>query len=216
MVKRAEHAVLDWNTLRGVARQGYQDGLECLASIDLLQRMNAAEVIARINKGRLAQTLDLIVKGTLFRLHVYVVRAFAKVQYEDDRHLASAIDFLRQPGRLDDIPWPIHRERLESAIRRFDLAIVDSRYQRLKLMRDKQLAHFAEYDRTGGPTYTDLYEFAGVAAAIWEDLAFGSQVIMIEMELQMKAYRKSNDSFWSGPRSQTENRGCELTGDLEN
>jgi hypothetical protein len=159
--------------------------------------MNTAEVVAGINRGRLAQTLRLLVNGTLFRLHIYIVRAFAPVRHEDDRHLAAAIDFLRQPNRLEETPWPASRARLENAIRIFDLAAADGRLARLKLMRDKQLAHFAIYETEGGPTYVDLYEFAKLTASIWEDLAYGAQDIMIEMELQMKAYRRSNEDFWS-------------------
>ncbi|NEK15057.1 hypothetical protein [Rhizobium leguminosarum] len=191
------HAVKDWNTLTSIANQGYADGLECLASIDLLERANAPKVIAGVNEDGLALTLRLLVNSTLFRLHVFVVRAFAEVRHPDDRHLRAAITFLQQNGRLDEVPWPVHRERLEKAIWVFDRALVDERLARLKHMRNKQLAHFAIYETDGGPNYTDLFEFAKLTASIWEHLGYGAQQIMIDMEDQLKAYRRSAETFWS-------------------
>ncbi|MBE1503095.1 AbiU2 domain-containing protein [Rhizobium viscosum] len=191
------HAVKDWNTLNSIAVQGYADGLECLASVDLLERANAPEVIAGVNKDGLALTLRLLVNSTLFRLHVFVVRAFAEVRHPDDRHLRAAITFLKEDGRLGDVPWPVHRQRLEKAIWIFDRALIDQRLARLKHMRNKQLAHFAIYETEGGPTYTDLFEFATLTASIWEHLGYGTQQIMIDMEDQMKAYRRSAETFWS-------------------
>ncbi|CAN7641416.1 hypothetical protein LJR245_004951 [Rhizobium leguminosarum] len=192
-----KRAVCDWSTLNEIAAQGYSDGLECLASVDALERSNAASVVAGVNKADLALTFRLVVNGMLFRLQIFIVRAFAEVKHEDDRHLRAAINFLKEPGRLREVQSAVHRERLEKAIWMFDRALADDRLTRLKRMRDKQMAHFARYERAGGPTYVDLYEFAALTASIWEHLGCGTQQIMIDMEDQMKAYRRNAEAFWS-------------------
>nr|WP_281409662.1 hypothetical protein [Rhizobium leguminosarum] len=142
-------------------------------------------------------TFRLVVNGMLFRLHIFIVRAFAEVKHEDDRHLRAAINFLKEPGRLHEVQSAANRERLEKAIWIFDRALTDDRLARLKRMRDKQMAHFARYESAGGPTYVDLYEFAALTASIWEHLGYGTQQIMIDMEDQMKAYRRKAEAFWS-------------------
>lgn len=192
-------AVDDWGTLREVAAQGYTDGIMCLATIEIVERSNKPEIIDRLYDADAGRAARIFVDSALTRLHIYVCRAFAPARHPDDLHLRTAINFLKQPGRLDEEEWPERRTDLAEAVRMFDEAAADPRLARLKHMRDKLIAHMARYDESviTKPTYNDLFGFAKLTAGIWERLSFGAGTVMIEIDHQVDAYRESADAFWS-------------------
>ncbi|MER9665976.1 hypothetical protein [Mesorhizobium sp. M0203] len=79
-------AVQDWNTLRGVAEQGYADGVMCLATVETVERWNKSKVIEPLLDADAAHAASILLDGALTRLHIFVCRGFA-VARKDDLHL---------------------------------------------------------------------------------------------------------------------------------
>jgi hypothetical protein len=54
-------------------------------------------------------------------------------------------------------------------------------------------------DRTAtNPNYTgELFVFAYLTCRVWEKLSFAARVVLIELEVQSRAYHRSADAFWS-------------------
>lgn len=193
-------AVSDWNTLREVAGSGYSDAIVCLATIEIVERSNRGSVIEPLDRVQAGRAARILVDGALFRLHLFVTRAYAPSRHPDDLHLRSAIGFLKTAGRLEEIDaenWLEKRHRLEEAIRGFDLLANDVRLTKLKHMRDKLLAHMARPDDTVPiPRYDDLFSFARATCAVWEHLSYGAGSVMIDLHHQLTAYVESADAFW--------------------
>ena len=129
-------------------------------------------------------------------MHLYVCRAFARVQ-EGDLHLKAAIDFLKAPGRIEEAKYPDRPGDLSKAVVLFDEGSADPRLDRLKHMRDKLIAHLARYELSNArPSYDDLFEFTRRTARIWEKLAHGRSII-IDLDQEVSVHRESAEAFWS-------------------
>lgn len=190
--------VSDWGKLKAVAAQGYSDGILCLASIEIIERSNRPSVIDPLNEHEAGRAARLFIDAALFRLQMFITRAYAPVRHTGDLHLRAAIGFLEQPGRLMEETRLENRNELADAIRLFTKASRDPRLTLLKHMRDKMLAHWAEPDaRLRLPMYHELFDFTKETCAIWERLSFGAGTVMIELDDQIDAYRESAEAFWS-------------------
>ncbi len=190
--------ISDWSTLREVAAQGYSDAILCLASIEIVERSNRDSVLGPLNENEATKAARLMVDATLFRVQIFIVRAFAPVRYPDDLHLRAAIEFLKYDNRVTEEQQIERRSNLEMAIALFDAAAVDQRLEPLKHMRDKMLAHWARPNESiPKPRYVDLFSFAKMTCSIWEELSFGAGTVMIELDNQIDAYREAADDFWS-------------------
>ncbi len=188
----------DWGKLREAAKQGYSDGILCLANIEIIERSNRPSVIDPLNRHEAGQAARLLIDAALVRLQIFVTRAYAPVRHADDLHLRAAIEFLQQPGRLAEERWPENRQNLAKAIELFGKAASDERLILLKHMRDKMVAHLAEPNsKLRLPMYDELFGFARDTCAIWEQLSFGAGTVMIELDHQIDAYRESAHAFWS-------------------
>lgn len=190
--------VQDWATFKQAAKDGYADAVHCLASIEIIERSNCPSLIDQINTIGAGRAASLIRYGLLFQLHMLVVRAFAPVRHSDDLHLRAAIGFLQHSRH---IYCDLERKQfadLETAVGLFDAAQDDARLEPMKKMRDKHLAHWAMPDsNTPRTIYKDLFGFARLTSSIWERLAFGAGIISVEVDIQVRAYRKAADAFWS-------------------
>lgn len=184
--------------LREVAVQGYADAILCLASIEIVERSNVSAVLDRVNDSGAGRAARLFIDGALFRLHLFVTRAYAPVRYPGDLHLHAAINFLKcNPAVIDDFPAEKRRHFTE-AVKLFERALEDNRLAKLKQMRDKLLAHWAEPDlSTPLPRYVELFGFTNETCVIWEHLSYGVGTVSIELVHQVGPYRDSANAFWS-------------------
>lgn len=95
-------ALRNWNDLRHVAVRCLNDAVECLASIEIVERGNRPDTVDTMAKAGAFQAAIHMRDAALFRIHVIVCRAFAPVNNLDDRHTRTAIDFLRPTPKKDD------------------------------------------------------------------------------------------------------------------
>jgi len=190
--------ISDWKLLKEVVAQGYDEALLCLASIETVERFNRTSVIRALQECDAGHSARLLIDAALFRVHIYVVRAFASVRHDDDRHLRAAIEFLKQPGHLPANYCPNDRASLERAICLFDAAACDPRLCRLNHMRNKLLAHWGEPNpEIQLPKYRDLFDFTRETCEIWECLAFGTETVRIDFAAHDEAHQENANAFWS-------------------
>lgn len=189
--------VKDWETLRKVAKQGFSDGIMCLATIQIVERSNRSSVIEPLNQAQASRAARILVDASLVQLHLYLVRAFARVSHDDDLHLHAAINYLRTADIKEHVWHPPLRDDLRTAIELFEIAKQDPRLAELKRLRDKRIAHLGKYDEEDAPTYNDLFGFAHVVAEIWERLAWGTGIVSLSISSQVEAYIESAEAFWS-------------------
>lgn len=190
-------AIDDWNTLREAAVLGYGDAVLSLAMIEMLERSNRPNCVIAINEAEAGYAATLVKDALLFRLHIFVTRAFAHVRHPDDRHLRAAIEFLEQNVPFPPGNGPEQPHRLLHALAKFNEVANGAPLGRLKKMRDKQLAHLATYTDVDRPTFDDLFNMARLTSEIWENLSIGSATIFVEVSHQVEAYRRSADRFWT-------------------
>jgi hypothetical protein len=189
--------VKDWADVRGVAKQGFNDGIVCLATIEVVERSNTPAVIDPLHELKASRAAKLLIDAALVRLHLYLVRAFARVSHDDDLHLRAAIGFLRTADLQAELPFVEDQDHIQRAIELFDISAADPRLAKLKKLRDKQIAHLALYDDSDAPTYNDLFGFARTVATIWERLAWGTGIVSLSIDSQVVSYQESADAFWS-------------------
>lgn len=186
----------DWNTLRHAASQGYADAIICLASIEIIERSNRPEVIGPLNEADAGRAVRILADAAFFRVQIFLTRAFAPVR-RGDYHLRAAMDFLRAPGRLDEVTPVEDRPRYERAIALFHEAEADPALKLLSHMRHKSMAHLAIPDPSVPlPKYDELFAFARRCAEIWQELSYAARVVMIDIDHQIDAYRESADALW--------------------
>ncbi len=191
-------AISNWHALKEAAKQGYSDGILCLATIEIVERLNQQPVGQALNDAGAGGVARILRESALIRMHLSLCRAFAPCRSADDWNLRAAIEFLKEPGRVEEELVPDRRSDLYEAVRLFGEASADPRLKSLKHMRDKLIAHLAVYDESiARPRYDDLFSFARLTAKIWERLSFGAGTCSIEIEHQIDEYRESSDAFWS-------------------
>lgn len=192
--------ISDWNTLRALAIQGYNDGIVCLATILTIERyMTRRDVTSQLWITGADKAADVLVQGAFFRLHLLISRAFAKIRKNSgDLHLRVAMNFLAEEGRLDDVSDPSQRGQLARVLAQYQALDNDPRLKRILHMRNKLLAHWAKRDPSIElPDAFELFAFARETANVWENLAAGSGGMLSPMEDQVEEYRKSAEVFWS-------------------
>jgi len=190
--------VKSWDDLREAAKHGYSDAITVLATIEVIERSNRPALMKAINDAEAGPAAVMLRDAAFQRVQLIVVRAFDPVRNADDIHLRAAIDFLREPGRVDEEHWPDRRTDLRRAIELFDGAAIDPRLSALKHMRNKEIAHWARYGcDKARPLIHELFGFAQTTCLVWERLSFGAGTVMIEVDHQIDLYRDAAEAFWS-------------------
>ena len=188
--------IKSWTALQEVAQRGYDDALECLAIMELYQLGDQPDTFAKANSTEAAWSFKRISTALISRLQLLIVRAYGNVDRNDDRHLRAAVEFLEAKQPWDN-NLTLDQRRLQQAMDVFAIALKDSRLERLKTMRDKHVAHAAQYTYgPHSPTYTDLFEFTRVTVEIWEHLAFGAGIASIPLADNMKDALASVRAYW--------------------
>jgi hypothetical protein len=205
LAKSKTGAVTSWEVLRKAAQDGYSDAITVLATIAIIERSNRPPLLEEINNTGAGPVARMLRDAAFQRVQMLVVRAFDPVNNADDMHLRSAIEFLRQPGRIDEEPWTDRRDDLIRAIDLFDTAAADERLSILKHMRNKELAHWARYgDDKVRPLIHQLFGFAQTTCLVWQQLSFGAGTVMVEVDHQIDLYREAAEAFWSRWETQEE------------
>ena len=153
--------VISWDDLREAAKLGYSDAITVLATIEVIERSNRPALLKAINDAEAGPAAVMLRDAAFLRVQLLVVRAFDPVRNGDDMHLRAVIEFLREPGRIDEEPSPGCRADLRRTIELFDAAAADPRLSVLKHMRNKEIAHWARFgDDKLRPRINELFEFA--------------------------------------------------------
>jgi hypothetical protein len=198
MANHKTGGIKSWDDLREAAKHGYSDAIAVLATIEIIERSNRPPLLEAINDAEAGPAALMLRDAAFLRVQLLIVRAFDPVRNGDDIHLRAAINFLREPGRIDEEHWPDRRADLHRAIELFDAAAADPRLSTLKHMRNKEIAHWARYgDDKARPLIRELFGFAKDTCLLWQQLSFGAGTCMIEVDHQIDLYREAAEAFWS-------------------
>ncbi|SFI43518.1 hypothetical protein SAMN05216304_102739 [Bosea sp. OK403] len=193
--KPAPVPLQNWNDLREVALSCFHDAVECLAAIEIVERGNRPAVVQELARQGALEAAIHMGDAALFRLHVVVCRAFAPVNHCDDRHMRTAIDFLRSRSSEErDATLQAH---LLNAVQLFEAIENDTRLAKLRKMRNKLLAHITRPKPTIEiATYRDLFDVTKSTVEIWVELARGAKQATLPLDFFLEDYRKSLEAFW--------------------
>jgi hypothetical protein len=184
--------------VRRIAATGFTDGIDVLASLQVITQGNDVFIIRGIVEGGAARAAVLVRKALFQRVLIMVKRAYDNPRRKGgDRHTKVAIDFLSDPQVFDEVAQHGSRTHLEQAVEFWRSYSSDPRLTRLKHYRDKAIAHLAEKDpEIGDPTINDLTYFATGTADLWARLAWGAGVVGLDMRSQIDPYEESAKAFW--------------------
>jgi len=187
----------DVEVVRDISTRGYQDAIEILELIELLEAGNVPDIREEINRRYAGIGAFLIRISLLSRLHILVARAYPPVR-KGDRHLRRAFNLLENSyvrGQLEKFGYAADLARAEELWRKIS---ADKRLIAVRHLRDKELAHLGGLDpRIPKPNYNELFAIARATAAIMEKLAHGTGVITVEVEHQLNVPKKSIAAFWA-------------------
>ena len=190
------HPLKNWNDLREVALSGLHDAVECLAAIEIVERGNRPEVVHELARQGALEAANHMRDATLSRLHLIVCRAYAPTKHADDRHLRTAIDFLKL--RAEEEKDHYLQGRLLKAVDLFGAAENNPRLGKLTKMRNKLLAHITRPKRQIEiATYRDLFDVTALTVDVWVELACGAGQATLPLDFFLEDYRKSLESLWS-------------------
>jgi hypothetical protein len=185
----------DWETVRTIATRHYMEGIDILASIATLERGNDPTVVAEVKTAKAGDAALLIQKALFGRVHLATMRCFDP-ERNGDEHLAVAVRLLKKPDVLA-VASSYGRPYLGQLISEFDRLSADPRLNELRHYRNKFVAHLSKPNpSTNLPQIKHLLGFAEETAHMMELLAFGTEVVLIKLDVQVEAYRESADAFW--------------------
>jgi len=180
--------------IREIAKRAFWDGLEILATIEVLETGNQARVQKAINKRDVRVAADVIKNALFTQLILLVARAHGgKEVWAGDRHAGMAFEQLKRfPKIAKEMQSPTD---VVDAQRLWDKCRGDHRRQAFLDYRDKYLAHLGEANQ-GPPKYGDVFGFARATAAALEKLAHGTGVIGVSHQSQLQARKASAKKLW--------------------
>jgi hypothetical protein len=185
--------------VRQISETAFKDVIDIMACLAVL-REGASLVVPRALEAANASRAATIVRNALLQQVVMTVeRAFAPVNYPDDRHARVAFKHLSDPNIFDEVAKAGSRKHLQQACDTWRNYDTDRRRERLKHYRDKVVAHTGERDPAKpAPLVSDLKNYATGTADVLARLARGTGVTtQSQLGEETAAYDESAKAFWS-------------------
>jgi hypothetical protein len=188
----------DWDIVCEAADQGFRDGTNTLACIEMLERGNSEDVIKKVERTPDALLACTLIRDALLdRLLITVVRAYGPI-HKGDFHLRVAFKELDRREPDDELPNDVDGTALSDAIALWKEVGTDRRLGRLEHFRNKVVAHQSRRNPDiSAPLIKDLFGFGRHTCKIWERLSFAAGSRKLQFEVQNRAYQESANAFWS-------------------
>lgn len=190
--------------VREIAGRGYEDAIELLACIEILEAGNDPQVTGVFTTQPVMWAAKMVRVALFSRVLLLAMRPFDQI-WKGDQHLAVAFELLEDPEvRAAVAQGGSSPADLEDAIRLYDVARADPRLKTLRYTRNKELAHLSERDpNISRPLNHETFAFARDVGLISEKLASGTGVASVELRHQLKAYTEGSRAFWAPWRKST-------------
>jgi AbiU2 len=183
--------------LNEIAKLGFQDALEIIALIEMMERQNQGRVVGKLSDEGAGSAGIVIRNALITRITILVARPYASLR-EGDRHLRRAFDdLLKLPavrkhidrdGNNSDLP---HAERLWADVQ------IDPQRATVEHFRHKYTAHLGE-PRPGvaNPDYATFFDFARKTARVMEKLAHAVGGTKETLDEHYDDFIRSAQIFW--------------------
>lgn len=163
--------------VREIATQAFQDAMEILQIIEVMERQNTGRINGNLSDSGAARAALVVRNGLTARLVLLTAGAFAPNPRSDDRHLRKGIDLLQDANIRANVEKKGSTADLTKALAVFASLEADSRKSSVKYFRDKYTAHVAAPNPAAKvPTYADMFGFAKEVAQLMETFAIGAGV----------------------------------------
>jgi hypothetical protein len=183
--------------LNEIAQQGFQDALEIIALIEVMERQNQGRVLTKLSDEGAGSAGIVIRNALIARITILVARPFAPLR-KGDRHLRRAFDdLLKVPGVRQHIDPDGGNSDLLEAERLWSDAQIDPRRASVEHFRHKHTAHLGE-PRPGVayPDYSDFFSFARKIARVMEKLAHAVGGTRERLDEHHDDFIQSAQIFW--------------------
>jgi hypothetical protein len=183
--------------VQDIASSAFSDAIDILAIIETVSALGLDQEarLQKIEKAEAVRAADVIWRALLSRLVSVVARHYAPVK-PGDLHAEAAFELLKQNATLAaQMPFPID---IAEAQRLWGQCHGGHRLQRVRTIRDKQLAHVGTWpSAVTRPTNNDALEFAQATTRALEKLAHGAGVVGLSLDRQTPAYKQSAERFFA-------------------
>jgi hypothetical protein len=183
--------------VKQISATGFTEAVDLMACLAVLREGESLVVPRALEAANAALAATIVQKALLERVLMTVERAFAPVNKRKlDRHARVAFEHLCDPNIFDEVAKAGSRRELEQACDTWRIYDADPRREKLKHYRDKVVAHTAERERPA-PFVEELRGYAMGTADLLARLALGTGAVGLGLGVQMAAYDKSAEAFWS-------------------
>jgi hypothetical protein len=181
------------------AKASFFDAVDFLACIEVLEAGKRHEIdraVAAANAGRAG---DLVKRALFGHCLMSVMTAFDPERCAGDFHLGVGMKLVAEPitrGHLL-VRNGANLADIESAERRWADCLNFEPLERLRIFRNKSVAHISTYPANmEQPVVHELFDLARMTAEVAEHLAHGVGIAGMSLESHLSLYRESGRAFW--------------------
>jgi len=158
--------------LKPIAKNGFDDALEILQLIALLETQNSNGINTGLSKAGAGRAAIVARNAFIARLTLLVVRCYAKPR-DGDLHIRTAFDLIAKNKDVHEELCRRHStEVLTTAEATWNSCRSDNRLEAARHFRDKYTAHYSQpSEDIALPKYNELFPFAIKTTEAMEALA---------------------------------------------
>lgn len=163
--------------IRPIAQKGFDDALEILQAIQLMEYQNKDSVNAKLSAAGAGRAAIVARNAFLSEILLLVVRCYAPVR-NGDLHLRQAFELLANDAAVRaEVESKSSKQTVADAQRLWEKCCGDPRLKQIKHFRDKFTAHCGMPDpRIAIPKYDELFPFSIATTEVMERLAHAAGV----------------------------------------
>jgi hypothetical protein len=188
----------DAELVRSIAKDGFGDAIEAMTIIKILEASNEPVVTNAINARDAGLIVNWLHRSLFTRLHLLIARAYSQPR-PDDLHARRAFDLLK---KRDDVRREIESlgfsPELKDGMLAWDRCMNDRRLPNFLAFRNKQLAHWGEFDDFRRPLINDIFAVTRNTCGALEKLANATGVVTLSLDSQTMGIHSRAAKFWRG------------------
>lgn len=181
-------------TVKAIAREAHQTGMEILQIIELMERQNTGRINGNLTDSGAARAGTTIRNSLTTRLVILVAGAFAPTR-SGDKHLRMGFEEMADPSVRSQLP--MDKQVFAQAESLWKKLQSDPRLVTVKHFRDKYTAHSAD-PKPGvrPPQYGEMFGFAKEVAITMEQFAIGVGITDEKLSETADWRIESAQKFW--------------------
>ncbi len=184
------------DTVRKIAEKAFDDAVEIILLIALLEAQNAGEINKLLNEAGAARAAIVFRNALFARLVILTARAYAQPR-KGDLHLRVAAGLLENNLTRQIFVSDNGAKKLAAFDKHWAKCCGDPRLPLIKEFRDKYVAHVGEPKDIQKATNPDLFAFGTATAGAMELLALATGVAVNTIKATYPDLGSSPEAFWA-------------------